>query len=373
MLKVGVIGCGKMADNHFYQIKNIPICRLAGVCDSERLMARQAAVRSGINTYYDDVDVFLDAVRPDVVHITTPPQSHYELAMKCIERGVHIYVEKPFAMDFQETDEVLRAASLKGLKVTVGHNAQFSPAMIHMRNKVGCGYLGGKPIHLESYYCYNIENKQYAQALLGDGDHWVRRLPGALIQNTISHGIAKIAEFLDTDDPDVNVLSYVSPTMRSIGEKTIADELRVMIYDRTNMSAFLTFSTQIRPAALHQFRIYGPQNGIFVDHNTQTVQGIENKSYKSYLNYLAPQLKASRQYLSIAVQNLKALLARRLRTDFGMYYLVRQFYKSIINGGEPPISYRQIRLTYLIMDRIIEEMSNAQSGGNVTESLQATA
>lgn len=194
-----------------------------------------------------------------------------------------------------------------------------------------------------------------------------------MIQNTISHGIAKIAEFLYTDDPEVNVLSYISPTMKSIGETKIADELRVMIHDRANMSAFLTFSTQIRPAALHQFRIYGPKNGIFVDHNTQIIQGIDNVSYKSYLNYLAPQLKTSRQYLSIAVRNLKALLARRLRTDFGMYYLARQFYTSIIDGCEPPISYRQIRLTYLIMDRIIEEMADDQSGGNVTESPQATA
>lgn len=373
MLKVGVVGCGKMADNHFYQINKIPTCRLVGVCDSELLMARQAAVRAGINAYYDDVDVFLDSIRPDVVHITTPPQSHYELAMKCVDRGIHIYVEKPFAMDFQETDKVLRAASMKGLKVTVGHNAQFSPAMIQMRKMVSSGYLGGRPIHLESYYCYNIENKQYAKALLGDSNHWVRRLPGALIQNTISHGIAKIVEFLNTDNPEVNVLFYVSPTMKSIGEKTIADELRVMIHDRANMSAFMTFSTQIRPAALHQFRIYGPQNGIFVDHNTQTIQGIDNVSYKSYLNYLAPQLKTSCQYFSSAVRNLKALFARRLRTDFGMYYLVRQFYTSIIDDGKPPISYRQIRLTYLIMDRILKEMTNDQSGVNVKESFQATA
>ena len=372
MLKVGVIGCGKMADNHFYQIKKIPTCRLAGVCDSERLMARQAAVRAGIDAYYDDVDIFLDAVRPDVVHITTPPQSHYELAMKCISRGIHLYVEKPFAIDFRVTDEILRAASLKGLKVTVGHNAQFSPAMNHMRKKVAGGFLGGKPIHMESYYCYNIENKRYAQSLLGDNNHWVRRLPGTLVQNTISHGIAKIAEFLDTEDPDVKVLSYVSPTLKSIGENKIVDELRVMIHDRVNMSAFLTFSTQIRPAALHQFRIYGPHNGIFVDHNTQTVQEIDNESYKSYLNYLVPQLKTARQYLSIAIRNLNALLARRLRNDFGMHYLVRQFYASIIDGSEPPISYRQIRLTYLIMDRIIEEMADDQSAGNVPESLQAT-
>jgi predicted dehydrogenase len=358
MLNIGVIGCGKMAESHLFQIKRIPLARLAGVCDSELLMARQAAIRCGVQVYFDDVEAFLDAVRPDVVHITTPPQSHYELTMKCLDLGIHVYVEKPIALNVRQTEALLNAATKKGLKLAVGHNAQFSPAMNEMRRKVASGYLGGNPIHMESYYCYNIENQQYAQALLGDSNHWVRNLPGTLIQNTISHGIAKIAEFIETDDPQVRVLSHVSPLLKSIGEEKIADELRVIIHDRNNLTAYLTFSTQIRPAALHQFRIYGPKNAVFEDHNTQTVQGIDNVSYKSYLNYVLPQLKTARDYFSGAFRNVKGLLSRRLTADFCMHYLVKQFYSSITEGGDPPIPYREIRLTYLIMDRIIEEMEH---------------
>ena len=50
---------------------------------------------------------------------------------------------------------------------------------------------------MESYYCYELGNSAYASALLGDNSHWVRRLPGKLLQNIISHGIARIAEYYD--------------------------------------------------------------------------------------------------------------------------------------------------------------------------------
>ena len=63
------------------------------------------------------------------------------------------------------------------------------------------GFLGGSPVHMESYYCYEIAPSGYAGALLGDKKHWVRRLPGMLLHNIISHGVARIAEFLTGDSP----------------------------------------------------------------------------------------------------------------------------------------------------------------------------
>lgn len=360
MLTVGVIGCGKMADHHFVQIKRLPSCQLVGVCDTEILMARQAALRYGLNNYFDNVDIFLKETEPDVVHITTPPQSHYSLAKKCIEQNRHLYIEKPFALNFEQADEILKLAELKNLKVTVGHNAQFSPAMLKMREMVKSGYLGDTPVHVESYYCYNIENQQYAEALLGDSNHWVRSLPGKLVQNVISHGVAKIAEFMETGNPEIHVISYISPLFQSIGETQITDELRVMIHDRKNTTAFLTFSTQIKPAALHQLRVYGTRNSIFVDHNTQAIYGMDNISYKSYLNYIMPQFTMAGKFIANAFQNMRDFIRKKLYTDYGMFYLVKSFYESITEGKDLPLSYREIRLTELITERIIQEINKQE-------------
>ena len=205
MLKVGIVGCGKIADSHAAQVMRIPGCEIVGVCDRELLMARQLQERFPIKAYYRDVTELLAQARPDVIHITTPPQSHFDIARTCLEQGCHVYVEKPFTVDSTEADALSGLARSKGLKITAGHDDQFRPATRRMRSLVRTGFLGEGPLHMESYYGYEIARTGYAGALLGDKQHWVRKLPGRLLHNIISHGIARIAEFLTTDSPTVKI------------------------------------------------------------------------------------------------------------------------------------------------------------------------
>ena len=71
-----------------------------------------------------------------MVHITTPPQSHFDIAKTCLERGCHVYVEKPFTVDAAEAEELIGLAQEKGLKITAGHDDQFRPATRRMRSLV---------------------------------------------------------------------------------------------------------------------------------------------------------------------------------------------------------------------------------------------
>ena len=85
-----------------------------------------------------------------------------------------------------------------------------------------------------------------------------------LLQNIISHGIARIAEHISSDSPEVIAHGFTSPLLRSMGETEIVDELRVIINDENRTTAYFTFSSQMRPS-LHEFRIYGPKNGLVLD------------------------------------------------------------------------------------------------------------
>ncbi|HEY5869312.1 MAG TPA: Gfo/Idh/MocA family oxidoreductase, partial [Candidatus Tectomicrobia bacterium] len=257
MLKVAIIGCGKVADQHVEQIRYIPGCEIVGVCDREELMARQLQERLGIQACFSEVQELLEKTKPDVVHITTPPQSHYPVGKLCLEAGCHVYIEKPFTINTAEAEELIALAGRKQSKLTVGNNYQFSHAAIRMRQLIERGYLGGPPVHLESYYCYDMGDVSYARAVLGDNKHWVRKLPGGLLQNIISHGISKIVEFLNNGSPEVLAYGFTSPLLKSIGETEIIDELRVIIHDGET-TAYFTFSSQMRPI-LHQLRLYGPK------------------------------------------------------------------------------------------------------------------
>lgn len=357
MIKIAIIGCGKMADQHATQIARIAGAEIVAVCDTESLMAKQLAERFGISKYFTNLEDMLRAVKIDVVHITTPPHSHFKLGKICLTSGCHVYMEKPFTLNTFEAKELVRLAGKNGVKITAGHNAQFTHAMIQMRELVQQGYLGGKPVHIECQYCYELADPSYAKAFLGDSNHWVRKLPGSLLQNIISHGISKIAEFLTGDDPLIIAYGFTSPFLKNIGEDDIIDEVRVIVKDEDSTTAYFTFSSQVRPAP-HQLRLYGPKRSIFVDDDHQILLRIDNKEHKSYLKYFLPPFGFAAQYIGDFGKNFWKFLQRdfHLPNDAGLKRLIDEFYRSIIDNTPLPISYKEIILTSKIMDSIFDQI-----------------
>lgn len=365
MLKVGIVGCGKIADSHAAQIQRIKGAEIVGVCDREPLMARQLCDRFAIKESFTELTELLERARPDVVHITTPPQSHFEAAELCLGAGCHVYVEKPFTVDEQEARDLIALANERGLKLTVGHDSQFRHAARRLRELVRAGFLGGDPVHMESYFCYELGPGGYAGVLLSDKQHWVRRLPGQLLHNIISHGIARIAEFLKTESPQVIAHGFVSPLLRSMGETEIIDELRVIICEEERTTAYFTFSSQMRPS-LHQFRLYGPKNGVIVDQDQEILLKLPGSRLTSYLEQFVSPAEIGRQYLANTWMNVRSFLRRDFHAKEGMKYLIESFYRSILDDTPVPIPYREIVLTARIMDAIFTQLpqgSQRQVGG----------
>jgi predicted dehydrogenase len=359
MLRIAIVGCGKVADQHVAAIHRIPDCEIVSLCDRELLMARQLGERFGVSECFFDLHQMLEETNPDVIHITTPPKSHYSLATQCLELGRHVYLEKPFTITTDQAESLVQLAEDRDLKITVGHNYQFTLEMLKMRRLISEGYLGGRPIHLESYWSYDLGDSSYATAFLGSRAHWLRELPGQLFHNIISHGIAKLAEFLDDDVPLIVATAHRSPQLGDRGASDLMDELRVLLQDKHGTTALFCFSTQLKPG-LNRLRIYGPHNSLMVDILTGTLVRSSGASYKSYLTYFIPPLKNAREYFRNARVNVINFLRRRLYQDFGMKELIERFYNSIRKGGELPIPYREILLTARIMDEIFAQIYPAR-------------
>lgn len=355
MLRIAIVGCGKIADEHAHQILRMPNAELAGFCDSEHLMARQMHERFNRAPYFDDVNHLLNVVRPDVVHLTTPPDSHFVLARRCLEANCHVYVEKPFTVNAREAATLIQVAEQRNLKLTVGHNFMFTDPTIRLRALVKNGFLGGPPVHIESYYGYNLGDPAYARAFLGDKRHWVRRLPGKLLHNIISHGICRIAEFLRSESPTVIAHAFRSSFLESLGETEIHDELRMMIRDGFT-TAYFTFSTQMRPQ-LSQLRVYGTRNALIVDDQQHTLIRLGGTKYKSYLEHFVPPMALASQYVRNAASNIRKFVNHDLNMNAGMKGLIQRFYQSIVTDAPPPIPYREILLTSTIMDEIFAQVS----------------
>jgi predicted dehydrogenase len=360
MLKIAVVGCGKIADSHLAQIQRIRGCEVVGVCDSEPLMARQLYERFPVRQYFSDLNALLKEAKPDVVHITTPPTSHFDIAKLCLESGCHVYVEKPFTLYEDEARQLIALADARKLRITAGHDDQFGHAARRMRTLIQNGYLGGVPVHMESHYCYPLGRTGYAGAVLGDKRHWVRKLPGKLLHNIISHGIARIAEFLTTESPQVIAHGFTSPLLKSMGENEIVDELRVHISEAGRTTAYFVFSSQMRPA-LHQFSVFGPKNGLVLDHDQDTVIALRGDRFPSYAEKFIPPLIVASQYVGNMRANLRSFVAKDFHMKSGMKYLIESFYRSVSENSPLPISYREILLTARIMDDIFVQLDQGRS------------
>ena len=229
------------------------------------------------------------------------------------------------------------------------------PVALDMRRLIHEGYLGGPPVHMESIYGYDFSDESYAKALLGDQNHWVRSLPGGLLQNIISHGIGKIVEYLRDDKVTVIAHGFTSNFLERIGESGIIDELRVIITDSQRTTAYFTFSSQISPA-LHQFKVYGPVNSLIADHEHQTLIKVQRKSYKSYLNQFIPPFENARQYAVNGSRNIRRFLKSEFHAEAGLYNLLRAFYRSVSENSPLPISYKDILLTSQIMNDVFRQI-----------------
>jgi predicted dehydrogenase len=272
-----------------------------------------------------------------------------------LEAGCHVYVEKPFTLNAGEAYELLHLAEVSGRRITVGHNLQFSPEALRLRRLVHDGFLGGPPLHAECIQSYSHEEPTYGKAVLDDPRHWVRRLPGSLLHNLVSHGVAKIAEFLEGDSPDILSISFSSPYLVDRNELEIVDEVRAVLRDARGTTAFFLFSTQLA-AASNELRLFGKTGNLTLDNTYRTVICTLPSRYKSYLRYFLAPLSQAREHARNTMISIQQFVRKEFQMDYGMRKLMELFYCAVRENGPDPIPGAEILRTARIMDAIFSQL-----------------
>lgn len=361
-LKVALVGCGQIADGHVSEIQKLGNAAVVAVCDLEPLMAEQLAVRYQVPHWFSDYEAMLQSVRPDVVHICTPPASHLPLTRAAVAAGCHVYVEKPLALDYQQSVELVECVTRAGRKLTIGHNSEFDPPSLEMRKLVAEGVLGD-PIHVESWFGYNLDGP-FGKVILGTPDHWVHRLPGKLFQNNINHMLNKITEFVDDERPQVSAMAWRHEDARGNGAERFGDvrdelfdELRVIIRGK-KVSAYGTFTSHVKPVA-HFSRIYGSKSLLHLDFISRAVTVDRGPTLPSAIGRLAAGFSQSLEQARAATRNARRFAASDYHFFAGMSHLIQRFYDSILHDTPLPIPTRDMLRIAWIMDEIFAQIGGA--------------
>ncbi|WP_196894887.1 Gfo/Idh/MocA family protein [Aureivirga marina] len=131
MLKAGVLGAGHLGKIHLKLLKQSSKYELVGFYDPSAENAKKVSEEFGYKAFAT-IDELIDAV--DVVDIVTPTLSHFDCAVKAIEKGKHIFIEKPITNTIQEAEELLELSKKYGVKGQVGHVERFNPSFTAVKD-----------------------------------------------------------------------------------------------------------------------------------------------------------------------------------------------------------------------------------------------
>lgn len=140
--RVGILGCGPRGSAAARAYRAHPRTEVVAVCDLAQDRRDRLGDELGVAARFSDLDKMIAETRTDIVVIATGTEFHYPLAMRVLEHGVNIDMEKPICVDLEQGDAVLAKAKEKGARVAVHHQGRVGAPMQAVAQAVGEGRIG---------------------------------------------------------------------------------------------------------------------------------------------------------------------------------------------------------------------------------------
>jgi predicted dehydrogenase len=339
-VKAALIGAGQIARQHLACLKSLSEVELVAICDLSPATAEAGAERYGIPVWFTDHRTMLKEARPDVVHVTTPPTSHFRLAMDSLDAGAHVIIEKPATSTFEELQALLRRAEERCRHFVEDYNYIFNHAPLEILRRIKSGEFGAVT-HVEIFICLNI---------LGPGGFADPNSPHAAL--TLAGGA--IADFL----PHLASLAhlFVGPhrTARTIWTKRKCsllpfDEFRGVL-DAERGTAAVGFSSNSQPDAFW-LRVYGERMQATANLFETRLTFDEPRDVPKPLRPFFSGLEEGRAIRRAAL----ATLLRKFKgpgTYEGLWELLTRTYRALADRSALPVTATDI----LEVNRIVEAL-----------------
>jgi len=162
-VKVALIGAGSMANSvHYPSLASFDDVRIVALCDVDRQRLRKTARRFSIPRTFVDYRRMLDETKPDAVYALMPPHQLYDVAADILEKGRHLFIEKPPGVTTFQTECLAKMAADQGLITSVGFQRRYHPMIRRcweevkkkgpVHQTVACFYKCQQPAKVHSYY-----------------------------------------------------------------------------------------------------------------------------------------------------------------------------------------------------------------------------
>jgi len=318
MLKVGVFGVGHLGKFHLNNWLEIENVKVVGIVDTDADMADEVAEKYGIKRF-SSADKLIDAC--DIVDIVVPTQFHYELCIKAIRKGKHVFVEKPLANSLEEAKTIVNMVNEANVKFQVGHVERFNPAFIALKD------IDMHPMFIE-----------------------VHRLAQFNPRGT------EVSVVLDLMIHDIDIiLSLVKGNVRSINASGVAvmtdtpDIANVRIEFDNGCVANLT-SSRISMKKMRKMRLFQKDAYIAIDFLEKNAEIIRIKEEEEDENAFCFDLETPNGTKTIAVNNPEVVESNAIKNE------LQSFVDAIINDTQTVVSemdgYAAMEVAHQIITKI---------------------
>ena len=207
-VRIGIVGCGMIANFHAHAINNTDGAVLAGACSKSPASAEKFCTEQNIPKF-DSYAQMLGSADIDAVSLCTPSGDHCRQILQALEAGKHVVVEKPMCITLEECDRVIAKAEETGLTVCVISQHRFSDGISEIRRAIGAGELG--KIHCAQLTMHYFRPQSYYDSAAWRGT-WALDGGGVLMNQGI-HGVDMLCYLLGRAQ---SVTGFVTTSGRDI-------------------------------------------------------------------------------------------------------------------------------------------------------------
>ena len=220
-IKSALIGCGAIAREHLAALAELDNVEVAGVCDLSAARAEATAERFSIRKWYTSYQQLLDEVHPDMVHITTPPSSHFPIANACLSGGLNVICEKPITVDYSDFCILRELAAKSQCMLMENQQLRFHSSVLRIRDLISSGELG-EVLDVQMFVAVNsAAGSPYADR---NAPHFSLSLRGGMVGDFLPH-IAYLMHIFIGSVTDLRTMW----SKRVVDSPLPADEFRAII------------------------------------------------------------------------------------------------------------------------------------------------
>jgi predicted dehydrogenase/nucleoside-diphosphate-sugar epimerase len=335
-LRVAFVGAGQMARHHLTVVTRQNAV-VVGVCDRATNQAREF-VATAPTPIYSSLDAMLAEARPDIVHICTPPNSHFDVAHAALDAGAHIYVEKPFALTMSDARTLLDLAGARGRSVCAGHQLLRDRGFEALTARAA---ELGTVLQADSHFAFKPAQMRADRAsatALAD-----------LAVDILPHPLYTL----------VDVLERVSPTPHTIElEWAHAGPADVQAILRAgDVIGRLSVTLQGRPVA-SSLTLIGTKGSLACDFVRSNLIGAGNPGTAALEKVLNPMVEGAQMATGTA-----ASVARRISSGIaypGLAELIGEFYASVAAHRPSPVSPDHLLRVTDLFERLVIQLRAAE-------------